>query len=335
MTTVTAGNTASFEMGPFDTITLTSSKGFGTLALTSQAPKLVGDQTLSIQNGTFGPWGAPMSVVMTVRQGSVDYTVNVKSLTETDAAAAQALVSGAGIGNPSSYYLACVPGRQFVTSGVPKDLSANGADLILGSALTDANLWATDGWMNFAALANGFAYIPFAKASFNLAVDSIIFSVLMNKAAPGATEYLAGNSANGGNNGFRLAVKTTGKVQPVFTTSDGNFGAISDTPCVFADGANHVFTMAVDAPTKSVYIWRDGALAMSVSSAYTGATASTTGVALAVQDSTAGAAAGALKAAGLHFLKFAGAGLPQNINKIAARLASRPYDFLTDLDIQR
>lgn len=93
-TTVTPAATASFQLGPFDTLTLSSGGARGSIALTSAAPKLCADQTLTPQNGTFGPWGVPMSVVMTITQGACDYTVNVQSLT---AAAAQSLVSGAPI----------------------------------------------------------------------------------------------------------------------------------------------------------------------------------------------------------------------------------------------
>ena len=42
-------------------------------------------------------------------------------------------------GAPSKFYLACIPGRQFVTSGVPKDLSSNAADAVFGSALIMAS----------------------------------------------------------------------------------------------------------------------------------------------------------------------------------------------------
>jgi lysophospholipase L1-like esterase len=95
-TTVSAGSTASFQLGPFDTITLSSANGVGRLVLTSQAPKLVADQSLTLQNGTFGPWGAPMYVVLTVSQGSAGYDVNARSLTVDQTAATQALVSRAG-----------------------------------------------------------------------------------------------------------------------------------------------------------------------------------------------------------------------------------------------
>ena len=95
-TTVTAGNSASFQIGPFDTLTLSSGGARGTLALTSAAPKLVADQVLGIQNGTFGPWGAPMTAALAVSQGSLDYTVNPQSLTISQVTALQALGSSSG-----------------------------------------------------------------------------------------------------------------------------------------------------------------------------------------------------------------------------------------------
>ena len=107
MTTVTAGNTSSFQLGPFDTVTVSAGSARGQFALTSQAPKRVADQVLSVASGTFGPWGAPMSVVLSVAQGSVDYTVNTQSLGVAQSVAAAALVSADGIGSAST---ADVPG---------------------------------------------------------------------------------------------------------------------------------------------------------------------------------------------------------------------------------
>lgn len=124
-TTVTPAATASFQLGPFDTLTLSSSGARGSIVLTSQAPKLCADQTLSPQNGTFGPWGAPMSVVMTITQGSCDYAVNVRSLTVDQA---QALVSGAGVAYAS-------------TSALSAAVQASGAAAIAaGTTLLDETL---------------------------------------------------------------------------------------------------------------------------------------------------------------------------------------------------
>ena len=96
MTTITAGTTASFQLGPFDTITISAGSARGSIALTSSTPKLVADQTLSVASGTFGPWGAPMSAVMSVTQGSADYVVTSRSATVDQNSAMQTLVSTPG-----------------------------------------------------------------------------------------------------------------------------------------------------------------------------------------------------------------------------------------------
>jgi hypothetical protein len=75
MATVTAGNSASFTLPPFSILAMSSASGNGTLSLVSSAPKLVADQQLSVQSGTFGPYGVPMVVNLAVRQGSVAYTL--------------------------------------------------------------------------------------------------------------------------------------------------------------------------------------------------------------------------------------------------------------------
>ena len=129
-TTVAAGSSATFEVGPYDTITLTDANAVGTLALTSQTPKIASDQTLAVQNGTFGPWRAPMSVVMTVTQGSADYTVNTKSLTVSQATATTAMVSGAGTGYRTVLFGdSMVDTYETVVSGVTAAYNATTGDL--------------------------------------------------------------------------------------------------------------------------------------------------------------------------------------------------------------
>jgi hypothetical protein len=93
-TTVTTS--ATFDVGPHDTLTM-STGGRGTIVFTSLSGKLVNNQPLSVQNGTFGPFGVPGSITLTMTAGSCDYTVNSYSLTQAQVAATQALVSGSGI----------------------------------------------------------------------------------------------------------------------------------------------------------------------------------------------------------------------------------------------
>lgn len=236
----------------------------------------------------------------------------------------------ADIGGPSDYYLAFIPGKQFVTSGTPKDLSGRGAHADLGSALSDAELWANNGYMTTAAGANKALSIPLAKSSFNLATESIIFSVLMNKAASGVSDSTFGNAQAGAIDGVYFSVRaTSGAVRPVFRTTQGDITGLPDSVAVFADGTDHVMTFAYDAKTKVAYLYRDGALVNTYATGISGSTTPASPFALGGTNLLVGVAA---KFSGVHLLKMSG-GLPPNIHQIAAKLAASPHRFLMNMDI--
>lgn len=234
------------------------------------------------------------------------------------------------LGAPSGYYLSFIPGKQFVTSGVPKDLSGKGANAVLGSALTDAALWANNGYMTTAAGANLAMYVPTASSAFNLATESVIFSALMNKAAPGVSENTFGNGNAATKEGFYLSVRaTTGAIRPVFGTSAGYITGLPDSVAAFADGTDHVVTFAYDAQTKVAYLYRDGALMNTYATGITGTTTPASPFAIGGTEGLIGVAA---KSSGVHLLKMTG-GLPPNIHQIASRLAASPHAFLRSIDI--
>ena len=232
---------------------------------------------------------------------------------------------------PSKNYLAFIPGRQFVTSGVPKDFSSNACDGVLGSALTDANLWATSGYMTTAVLLNGGVSLPLAKSTFNLGTESILFSVLLKKAAPVASDATFGNADTTTVQGFYLSCRvTSGKVRPVFNTSGGVVSALADSAAVFCDGTDHVLTCAFDSVTKQAFLWRDGCLSDTYTTGVTGTSTPTIPFYLGSNISLTAVAA---QFSGVHLMKFTG-GLPTNINHMVARLAAKPHDFLSDMDVK-
>lgn len=264
----------------------------------------------------------------TGNHGSNIVTANINNLTGGISLSA---VGSQLVNNPSKNYIACIPGRQFVTSGVPKDLSDNASDGVFGASLTDANLWATAGYMTTAALANGGVYLPLVKSTFNLLTESVIFSVLLKKAAPALSESLFGNADTAASQGFYLSARgTTGKIRPVFNASGGTITGLTDSVAVFCDGTDHVLTFAYDAVTKQAFLWRDGCLSDTYTTALSGSTVANVGF---FMGASAGGTAFAAQFSGVHFLKFTG-GLPLNINRIAAKLASKPFDYLTAMDIQ-
>lgn len=75
MATLTAGQSASFFFDSFWTILVSASKASGTLAFTSSAENLRSSFNSGLQSRTYGPFGAPGTVTITVAEGSVDYTL--------------------------------------------------------------------------------------------------------------------------------------------------------------------------------------------------------------------------------------------------------------------
>lgn len=102
---VSAGNSATFTLNPFATLTLSSSNGQGEVRFISQAPKLLSDQRLSVQNGTFGPWGVPMVVTINMTQGSATYTATDTARSVTQDASTGGLVGPDGSISLGSYGL--------------------------------------------------------------------------------------------------------------------------------------------------------------------------------------------------------------------------------------
>ena len=250
-------------------------------------------------------------------------------VTAENEALAKAVTTGPSA--PSSYYLACIPGRQFVGSGAPKDLSNNACDGIIGAGTNDATVWATNGYMTTAAGATNNVSLPLAKTTFNLATESLLFSVLVKKTATGSSEQLFGNGDGVSTQGVYLSFRaTTGKVRPVVNSSGGVINGLTDSTAVFADGNDHVLTVAFDAVTKQIALYRDGALSDLYNANFLGSTTPTVNFFLGAAPSGGSIA----QFSGVHLLKFTG-GLPINLNRIAARLAARPFDYLSDSDIQR
>lgn len=238
-----------------------------------------------------------------------------------------------GIFQPSSRYLTFIPGQQFVTSGSAKDKSGQGADAAINGAYTDAAAWANTGYITTGAGANLSLAIANAKAQFNLASESVIFSAVVNKAAPAATEVIFGNADTGTVRGFYLTARSNGTVRIALTTDTGAQLIATDSAAILFDGTDHVLTVAIDGPSKAVYFYRDGALLNTFTSAFTGGTPSSgSGAGFVIGASQPGVSI-ALKTNGLHLLKFAG-GLPVNLGLLAQKLAGAPRVHLTDADIQ-
>lgn len=315
MPTITASTSATVTV-PAGLVLRGTGTGTATLGPGPQSGLQYG---LDADGWVLGPWGGRSQVVYLTANTLISYTLGPETVTPSTA-------------TPSQFYLACIPGRQFVTSGVPKDLSDNACDGVLGSALTDAALWANNGYMTTAAGANINVQLPLAKSTFNLGSESVVFSVMVRKSIPAAGEIMFGNADSGSAQGFFVSFRpTTGKVRPSVNASGGFIGSLSESAAVFADGTDHVMTVAFDAVTRQIFLWRDGALSDAYAANWVGTTSPVAAFFLGAASNGTG---NVCQFAGVHLLKFAG-GLPINMNRIAARLAARPFDYLTDLDIIR
>ena len=239
----------------------------------------------------------------------------------------------------SSKYKFFIPGQQFIGSGDAKDKSGNGADATRLASLTDAAAWANPGYITSGAGANAGLTIPAAKFAFDLASQSIIFSVRLKKAGPVGSESILGCGDGGSVNGFyismRAASSSVSKVRPIVNTSGGVVAGLADSLATFGEAAatDHVLTLAIDGITKGVFLYCDGTLSNSYTSAFTGGTAITAAFGIGANHGNVGATSVAGQFSGIHMLVMDG-GLPVNVGIIAQKLASQPHSPLTDKDLE-
>ena len=283
--------------------------------------------------------------VLTVASG-----VEVSTLVENHVEAAVGALTGATAGiadpvtgkantifQPSSKYKFFIPGQQFIGSGVAKDKSGNSADATQMASLTDAATWANPGYFTTGAGANLGLSIPAAKVQFDLATQSVIFSIRLKKVGPVGAESVFGCADTITAQGFyismRAASSSVSKVRPILNTSGGVVSGLADSLATFGEAAatDHVLTLAIDGVTKSVFLWCDGTLSNTYTSAFTGGTTVENRFAFGLSIGSSGTTFAA-QFSGAHLLVMAG-GLPTNMALVAQKLAANPHAFLTDSDL--
>ncbi len=241
--------------------------------------------------------------------------------------------------SPSQYYKFFIPGQQFIGSGDAKDKSGNAADATRLASLTDAAAWANPGYVTTGAGANAGLTIPAAKFAFDLDGQSVILSFRLKKSAPVGAEAFIGCGDAGSAQGFYLSMRAASggvsKIRPILNTSGGVVSGLADSLATFgeASATDHVVTLAIDGVTKGVFLFCDGTLSNSYSSAFTGGTSTATPFGFGASNGSAGATSVAGQFSGVHFLVIPG-GLPINTALVAQRLASMPHTHLTDQDLE-
>ena len=229
-------------------------------------------------------------------------------------------------------YRLMVPGRQYATSGVPRDVSGLGNHGALVAGMTDAELWANDNWMRSYAGATKTYTFGVAATSFDLASQSVLVSFEM--VAPTAAATLIRNiSGIGASQGFSVGITAAGQLQVALRTSGGGT-TLANTPAIFADTNIHHFALGIDGPNRTVTVWYDGTPCLSLSAAFTAGTTAPTGdLTMAALDPGGTGTTYDLLARGLHYMVFDG-GLPINVNHMVLRMAQAPGVPLLNRDVK-
>lgn len=287
---------------------------------------VTGIRTVRNISEDLGPFTDSTVITLTCESGTATYTEIGSQIPP--------LVLGAG----NTYVRWCIPGRD--TSGTLfKDVSGRGNDATIDASNTTP--FAVDNRMSTVAGATVSGVTQSVSASAgDLATDSLIMAVAMTRADPGANDIVAawGAQAAAGYPGFYFSHRSSAAGVGRIVGNRGNGGIVSgtDTTVKFSNAGGTREThllIAFDAPTGSVYLYRDGVLAAANAGLMTGANAFTqslmTGQArLGGMSNTATTVAGVFR--GWQGYVFSGKGLPINIGRIAALLAESPCTPLRD-----
>ncbi len=132
MPTLSSGSSVTLTLGAFESLSMISGvAGQSSIAFTSLAPNVHPDVTVTkAQSKTYGPFGVPMTVVISCSDGSVTYTQN--------RGAAEAVWSdsaGAALVDPQGYVVPAGPqwsGLTYNGAGAPIAGAIGGASFTFG-----------------------------------------------------------------------------------------------------------------------------------------------------------------------------------------------------------
>ena len=182
-TSIAAGSSASFGIGAWESLTLVVS-GKATIVLTSLAPNLLSSSVVSqAQSKTYGPFGVPMTVVVTAVDQGVTYDVT------GDLIVNNAILDGSGspmtspmdawLSMPKTYTLAAVPAVNRFIDSTRGSNSNNG--------LTAATAWQTLAKLNTSIPEAGWC-IGLANDSLFELTDRVVFTTSGSLQVNGASD---------------------------------------------------------------------------------------------------------------------------------------------------
>lgn len=239
------------------------------------------------------------------------------------------------VATPATQYSFLIPGKQAATSGTARDISGKGGDgCPPTSTYGPSQMWANRGYLTTGAGTGLGVCVSNGKTAVDLATQSVIVAFIVNAATPGASVSLMGSGDGSANKGFYLSGRTSGVIRPVLNTSTALYNTLADGTVTVLDGTDHAVLVAIDAVTKSIFVYVDGVLADTYLNAFNGNTAATTSAFNigAFGGPLVNAATCAAKFNGIHHMVFSG-GLPINVGKLAQLHAERPLKPITTADI--
>ncbi len=317
--------------------------GLGSAALTASTAYATAGQGVkadsALQPGVL-PSGTTIPVGQVTGLGSAATTAATAYATAAQGAKADTALQPGFI--PRSLCMWCIPGRE--SAGVAfRDMSINGNHATVEPGNTSA-FGVANRMGTVAANAGGLFIYP-AGVPVNWLTDSVIMSVAITRATPAAAEVLFswGAGTSGVNApGLYFSHRTGGFGRIVFNNGAGTLISASDSLTTFSDAGGtteYHCVIAYDAPTGSLYIYRNGVLDNVNSGLLTGANTVASGVGVygprlgglgAAIHLGSQAAAVASSFRGWQGYLMAGKGLPINVSQIAAMLAENPSVMLTD-----
>lgn len=238
----------------------------------------------------------------------------------------------------------CIPTLQQVGSGTARDISGNGHDFALGSAIVDngSGVW-SDTSREFNALAKipdslsgaNYLYMPSLPVVWDLSEWFIFSTILQPTVAPQARNLIscafAGTSA-----GWYLKADANGKLYVVIINGAlGVGGNIASTPVLLTSGKRSVINVTVDSVNKNIYLYVNGVLTDQWLNSWSGSGASSRFLSTTTNAITAGDVSVptyGMLLGGMHYYKGTGA-LPSNHAAIAHRLAMQPFTPLNALEL--
>lgn len=152
------------------------------------------------------------------------------------------------------FWLGC---RQ--ASGEVRD-SKGGASAIKNADFTDAEAWVNAGYLTTGADTGAFAYLPAGSGhDFSLAAGTLMFSLRLKKATPGANEKIINGYDTVG--GIGLTAYSTGQLQLAVKANDNTTLTINITAAnaTTLDGNEHVVTFFVPMDNVSAKWFVDAA----------------------------------------------------------------------------